>query len=816
VNGLLEMTVRDATCTKCKMHAGAETVCQVGSGPDKPRIIAVTKYPSMVKVIATMMAEAGIDLSTVMWCAAIKCMSWTSEPGKKDIKACRPFLLEEIDATRPAYVITFGNEALEAVTKRSGISKYRGKHFEVTTEAGHRAIVFPTISPSAIKRNPGLEGGFLAELRYFARLLEGGGDPFELPENRIHIVETKPALTEMLAAIRSADAVAFDIEGTGLNEFAPDAKIISISVTCATGTELKDAQVYELPLYHPGSVWKSQWRQVLTLVAKALLEPRAVIAHNGKFDGKWIKRFTKITVKTTFDTIMAISLINENSVKALKPLCQQILGVPPWGIDTHDLLNTPLDEVLAYNGLDTWYDLILYYKLRGELKKRPKQTRLFRRLSMPLMTELVEIEHVGVWVDTDRLKQNMALAQEKADAVRVQLDALVPPRDEWPEHVKDVNWNVSDFLRWFLFDHLGLPVLAWGKLRENGQRLPSADRTTLATLAEKSEECRLLLEYRKYTKFVTSFFQPYLELLDPDGRLHTTYKPWVPVTGRLSSGKEDAEQTVTRASQHKGVNLQQVPKDGLVRSIFGAQPGWVWIEADYSQVEMRVAAYLSRDPVLIQAYNTGQDVHTLTATRVTGKPASQITKAERNGAKPVNFGYLFGMSWRTFIIQAFRDYGIVFSEAAAQGSRRAFFDLYRSLVTWHAKQRKLVNKYARVENPLGRIRHLPDIRSPEQEVRHSAERQAINAPVQSFASDLTALSVIFIARRFRALGLRARIVGTVHDSILIEAPEDEKATAARVVKRVMENIPLEKLFDVVLDVPLVADVTIGTHWGETA
>jgi DNA polymerase-1 len=215
-------------------------------------------------------------------------------------------------------------------------------------------------------------------------------------------------------------------------------------------------------------------------------------------------------------------------------------------------------------------------------------------------------------------------------------------------------------------------------------------------------------------------------------------------------------------------------------------------------------------------YATGGDIHLSTAARVTGLPESQITKEIRKVVgKPVNFGFLYGMGWRKFIQTAFENYGSHFTEAEAQGARKAYFDLYPKLLPWHARQRRLVNEYGRVQSPLGRVRHLPDIYSPDQGVRMEAERQAINSPVQGFASDLAVLSMIEVNRLFRLKNIAGHCIGLVHDALNYEIRDDHLKQALPIIKDVMEDMDLVyKRFGTVVDIPIIADVAVGNHWGD--
>lgn len=261
--------------------------------------------------------------------------------------------------------------------------------------------------------------------------------------------------------------------------------------------------------------------------------------------------------------------------------------------------------------------------------------------------------------------------------------------------------------------------------------------------------------------------------------------------------------------------MQQVPRDPLVRGVFGAPPGWTFVEADYSQIELRIVALLSRDRTMLHLYKIGADIHRATASSVLGIPESRITSVDRKKAKAVNFGFVYGMGWRKFISTAFEKYEMIFSEEEARAVREAFFEHFSGLLPWHARQRRLVNQYGRVQSPIGRVRHLPDIHSPDEGVRAEAERQAINSPVQSFGSDLAVVSMVQINKKFRKRGIEGHCLGLVHDAVNFEIRNDHVARALPIIKDTMEDMRIvEKKFGVHVDIPIIADLKVGQHWGD--
>lgn len=822
MNPRIQLLVRNAVCEACKLHTQAEGKdrCVTADGPHDAPVMVVSKTPGgerqrreMEKYLAT----AGLDVEQVVWASALKCRTWDLEPGKLDMKACKPYLDAEIDNIRPKWILAMGGEALFATTGKSGIMKHRGS----TTDHPSGAKVFATISPSMVVRNPGLVGGFVADLRFFTTQV-GGGDLEEYVEpyeDQYHEVMTKNDLKAMCAAIMASDYCSFDVETTGYDEHADGAAIVSVAVTTRVGPDDTSACIWALPLAHPESPWNRQWRKAFMAWGQAMRKRQAdtarpwrTIAHNGKFDQRWIRQFG-VHMRQTFDTLLAAHILDENRPKGLKPLAQHLLGAPPWAISTKDLWLTPISEVLWYNGLDTWHTLRLYDVLQPQLIKQPRLAKLMKYVMMPASEELVDVERRGVWTDWETLFERIAEAKGTLGAVEELLYEWVPTPEEIPPNIKEVNFNPSGFLRWWLFDDLKLPVLERGKSKDNGDPGdPSVREGVLLDLADQHEVPKLLIERTKWYRYVNAFFSPYMEQMDANGRIHSTFKLHGTVTGRLSSGKPD-EEKITAKKQIRGVNLQQVPRDSFVRGVFGAPPGSSFVEADYSQVELRVAAFLAREQNMLHHYATGQDLHMAMAMRMTGKPESQVTKEERKKAKPVNFGYLYGMGWRKFVSTAKENYGVVFTEAEAQASRQAFFDMWPDLRAWHARQRRLATKYGRVESPLGRVRHLPDIASRNEGVRAEAERQAINSPVQSFASDMALLSLVMLSREFKRRGMKAHPIGTVHDAVNFEVPDEELAEALPLIKDTMENLPLRRMFGVTLDVPIVADLKVGERWG---
>ena len=820
MNPKVQAAVRDSECYSCKLgtEASGLSKCITAEGPEDADLLVVTRLPlgkQQRTELIDFLTDAGVDITRTAFTAVNKCRAWGTEASKSDQKTCTSIYLDkEIEFIKPRWILALGNEPLLATAGRSGITKYRGKTFD--HKSGSK--VFATISPSMVKRNPGQHDGFVADMKFVANLLKGVDTSDAYRPQAFRYVMSKTGLQALADRLSVCEGYAFDIESNQFDEYRPDSKMVSIAVATWMPGDKGPTEIWSVPLYHPESPWKTKWKRIFKWLGKFLKKPKKRIAHNGKFDLRWIRQFG-VDLDLTFDTMLAAHLLDENRPKGIKPLARTLLGVAPWDMPADDLVNQPLKRVLKYNGLDSWYTAHVYFVFRKQLLDRPRLGKIMQRIMVPASNAFTEIEMRGIWTDREILQTNAKIAKDTLDGIDMELMMHVPDRSEWPSNIKEVNFNASNFARWWLFDYLELPILGRGKPREvDGVEVPGNPSMAEGIMQKLAKDhphpvIDLLLKRVKWQKFHSSFFTAYLEQIDDNDRIHTTFKLNGTVTGRLSSGKADDDK-VTSRKQNRGVNLQQVPRDKFVKGIFGGPPGHVFLECDYSQVELRIAAFIAREDTMMHLYQTNQDIHMATAMKMTGKPAHLVTGEERKKAKPVNFGFLYGMSATTFITTAWNNYGVEVTEDEAIAFRKAFFEAYPKLLDWHKKQRRLAHKFGRVESPLGRVRHLPDIRSEDKQVRGDAERQAINSPVQSFASDMAVIALVTLTAAFKRMGLRTRSVGTVHDAINFEVPVEELPIVMPLIKQHMENPPIEKWFGVHLDVPIVGDVALSKMWGD--
>jgi DNA polymerase-1 len=405
---------------------------------------------------------------------------------------------------------------------------------------------------------------------------------------------------------------------------------------------------------------------------------------------------------------------------------------------------------------------------------------VYDRLDLPLAPALARIERHGVRVDPDALLRMSAATEKEIRAIEQSIYALAG---------FEFNINSTQQLGEVLFDKLNLPMprkYGRGKVRST-----AAD--VLEDLAPLHELPRKIVEYREVAKLKSTYADALPKLIHPEtGRLHTSLSQTGTATGRLSSSNP---------------NLQNIPirteLGRQIRAAFTAAPGWTLLSADYSQIELRILAHFSQDPVLVDAFRKSEDIHSRTAQEVFGIGPLTETPEHRRAAKVINFGILYGLSPFGLAQQL----GIEQKEAAE--FIRAYFARYCGVKEYLDRQLAEVRKTGSTRTLFGRIRPIPEINSSQANQRNFAERTALNTPLQGTAADLIKLAMIEIDRRAAAEGLRAKMVLQVHDELLFEVPEEELERVRSLVQPAMEGVyPLR--------VPLVVDLKAGPNWRDLA
>lgn len=595
-----------------------------------------------------------------------------------------------------------------------------------------------------------------------AYMVQAGFHPWELDIRYRGTIGVHNMWT-LISEMKYAVGVAWDLETSALDPRAEDAFIRCASVT--TWGEDGIRGTWTVTKYAvPDLLRMRRW-------------PSIVAAHNGKYDQLWAYEKYGATPPVTWDTMLAEHLIDSEGPKGLKTLGAKYLHVQDWSIDLKDPMAVSEGVLAEYAAMDT--------AVTAEICRRQQpHGRLLRDLIMPASSALLGAEIEGVGLDLEgavELREN--LQQQTRDLTeRISVHG---PADT-PRQVGEL-----------LYETLGLPVLehtSTGRPRVAGAVLRRLDHPVATMIADRA----------KIQKGISAFLTPWIESVSPrDPRLYSTFRLAGTATGRLSSGGAEGS---------SGINLQQIPRDPRYKRLVQARPGYTLAELDYSQIELRVAAHLSGDPRMLDIYRTGGDIHTTTARAVTGKQSP--TKSDRTKAKAVNFGFLYGMGATSFRDYARDSYGVNLTEEEAVDYRKRFFDLYAGLPEWHRRTKEEATRNGYVETLFGRIRYLDGIKYWSGSRKGAALRQAVNTSVQSVASDMMILALGLINRLIVNSGkYDAKIIATVHDSVLLEIAKDGAEGTARKVQHIMEHLPL-KHFGVTMDVPIKAGLAMGNRWGE--
>ena len=406
-----------------------------------------------------------------------------------------------------------------------------------------------------------------------------------------------------------------------------------------------------------------------------------------------------------------------------------------------------------------------------------REQKLVKDIEMPLTIVLAKMEHTGVAIDVEYLKELSSYMTEKL----AELEDLIYQLAGEP-----FNINSPKQVAEILFDKLEL------KTKKKKSRSTSAE--VLEELAQEYEICEYILQHRKFAKLKSTYTDVLPTLISKrDGRIHTTYNQALTVTGRLSSSNP---------------NLQNIPirteEGNKIRSAFCAmdKDNSLIMSADYSQIELRLLAHVSGDEHLIHAFTSGEDVHTMTASKVFGVKLEEVTKEMRRRAKAVNFGIVYGQS----------KYGLAKSigitNADAQEFIDKYFETYPKVKEYMNKEVEFVNAHGYVETIFGRKRYLAaELMSPNYQIREFAQRAAINQPLQGTAADLIKMAMIDVQKELETKNLKTKMIMQVHDELVFEVPKEELETVKELVLRCMElNQPLK--------VPLDVDINCGSSWRE--
>lgn len=786
-------------CHDCNLCAFSSPTCIWGAGPSKAKVMVVNSYATeqdeqegaavMPSSLVERLRAIGLDPEKVYYTNAIKCACPRGTKYKVgDIKKCKKHLDKEIAEVQPTYVLVLGAQALKATVDGS-ITELNGVMVE---KDGIKYM--PSYSPGIVYRDPGKAPFVEKAMNNFKAMMEGSLEG--LPELDIRLITNMRELKRAFHHLKDNNYLylSYDIETTGLVRFEDEVNLFGFG---------NDQVQYIIPLEARYSPLKgarlAQRKLIRTCVNWLNRNAKALVAGNGKFDDLFLKYHFGVKPNITFDVVLASHILNENTPNGVKENAVLECNAPEWDVDK-DLktgnykTREKYQEYLTYLGYDIYYEYKLYRVFHKKLKQDRALMKLFYHLYMPGIISYETVEEHGVFIYPQQFKQVRKHLEAERGAIEKELLKLA-------KH--EVNWNSPAQIQKLLYEELKLPVI---ETTESGS--PSTSEATLMQLRDKHPIVELILKYRGVNIQISHFIDGWINRmwgrrLFPNFKLHGT------VTGRTSCTDP---------------NLQQVPRDPIIRNLVGAPEGWSVVEIDYSQAELRIAAIMSGDETMKRIYQTGGDIHTHTYEMITGEKVSDdkyIKKEQRKKAKAVNFGFVYGMGWRKFKIYARDNYGVDLTDKEAEQWRERFFQAYHSLPKWHSKQRRIVQSMGQVRSPIGRLRRLPDIYSTDKSKKAEAERQSINSPVQGFGSDLTILGMSEIMGNAQYYDPdyvldkdKFFVIGTVHDATLFEVRNDYLMEFCPRAKHILEHPKaLEDVFHFDTDVPIVADVAVGKSWG---
>lgn len=591
-----------------------------------------------------------------------------------------------------------------------------------------------------------------------------------------HLVDNEEKRENLGRFLLSQDFFAFDTETDGIDPLTAGLVGMSFAV--------KENEAWYVPV--PADAKEAA--KVIAHFSPALQNPQSLkIGQNIKFDILVLRKYGVRVAGPLFDTMIAHYLLNPELRHGMDYLADTYLKyktipieklIGPKGKNQLSMRDVPIAQIAEYAAEDADVTLKLKNYFAPELKKEGLES-LFFDIEMPLIYVLAEMEETGVKLDTVALKQSSDVLTGELNKLEKEIHELAGVK---------FNINSTKQVGEILFERL--------KIEEKAKKTKTGSYSTSEDILEKMRSKHpivgKLLEYRGLKKLLSTYIDALPELIRPEtGKVHTSFNQTVTSTGRLSSTNP---------------NLQNIPiRDDLGREIRKAfipdNEDCIFFSADYSQIELRIMAHLSKDEHMIEAFRSGADIHAATAAKIYGIPVEEVTSDMRRKAKTANFGIIYGIS--------------VFGLAERLNIPRAeskelidgYFKSYPGIRDYMDESIEVARDKGYVETIYKRKRFLPDIKSHNAIVRGYAERNAINAPIQGSAADIIKVAMVAIFKRFEAEGLKSKMILQVHDELNFNVLKEEQEKVKQIVLEEMEGA-------IKLEVPLIADCGEGANWLE--
>lgn len=601
--------------------------------------------------------------------------------------------------------------------------------------------------------------------------------------SQYHTIFSEEDLSALVDKINSSDFYAIDTETTSIDYMQAD--IVGLSFAFA------DDSAYYVPVAHdyPGAPAQLDRDYVLQIL-KPLIEDTAPkkIGQHIKYDKNVLANYNIHLHGILCDTMLASYVLNSTATRhnmdslSLKYLGHKTIGfeeIAGKGAKQLTFNQIELELAAKYAAEDADITLRLYLTLKTLLEAQSGLSDLLNDIEIPLSSILATMEQTGVYIDSQKLGQQSQDLAKRIMELEHQVHELAG---------ESFNLGSTKQLQHILFEKLALPVK-----KKTPKGAPSTSEEVLQELALEYELPALIMQFRGLIKLKNTYTDKLPRMINyRTNRVHTSYHQAVTATGRLSSSDPNLQNIPIRT-----------PEGRLVRQAFVARSGYKIVAADYSQIELRIMAHLSKDKGLLDAFSKGLDVHKATAAEVFGESLDAVTDNQRRSAKAINFGLIYGMS----AFGLAKQLGI--PRYDAQNYMDKYFDRYPSVLTYMESTRKGAKETGYVTTVFNRRLYLPDINATNGLRRAGAERAAINAPMQGTAADIIKIAMIAVSDWIKDLDEPSHVIMImqVHDELVFEIKEDKVAEYVKKINKLMENC-------VKLDVPLVVEAGVGDNWDE--
>lgn len=775
MNAVIEL--RDPRCRKCPLFATCRTVCLFGHGNETSDVVFVGEAPGESEdhigrpfvgdagtLLNNILEEFKINRQNIYITNAVKCRPPNNaQPKVAEIRACRDYLIDEISAINPKLIVALGLVAIKSLMDDTTlkINTSRGKIFYAPFETIKHIPIVVTYHPAGVLRNQDWINPVLSDFEKITKYLKDG-----IPKKK------KVEYFEGVCPVEKR--IVFDLETTGLDPFKEGGEIKCIGTTHTS---------------HTGFVTEN-----LDDVKHLLENPKIVkIGHNIKFDIKWCRKHGVKIRGPVRDTMVEAHLLNENEPSfGLKELSAQYTDMGGYTdkidrvvkLTKGDRSKVPRNILLKYCAADC----DAAYRLDELFLPQIKEQGLYPifKLTMRGLELFSRAELAGVKIDLEHREYLAKVFKKKIDTLYRKIGAA--------SGVEDFNPDSSMQLGALLTGKFGLPIV---KQTKKGK--VSVDKFALEKLEkiDKSGIVKAILRLRK----LNGDYSKYLEdtekknIISSDGYIHCEYRINGTDTGRYSCVNP---------------NLQQVTKESPIKEIFISRfvPGRI-VQIDYDQGELRLLAQYTQDSTLLESFRHGRDIHTTTASKIFGVKFDSVTPQQRFAAKTINFGILYGMGPDKLS----NTLGISITKAAS--FIRDYYANLKDVTKWKKDREREILETGQVTSLFGRKRRIPIVDENNKKALFKAQRQAVNAPIQGALHDLNILFATSLDNFLRRHNYQSIIILSVHDSIILDCPEEEVKEVEKIAKKLASEVDTSE-FGFSFNVPLTVSIGHGVNWKEAS